>query len=44
MRDDGLAERAVIVVDKAGTVRWARRYEMAEQPPIEDLLAALRAL
>lgn len=44
MGDDGLSERALIVVDKAGVVRWTKRYEMPEQPPIGELLAALREL
>jgi len=44
MRDDGLAERAIIVVDKSGVVRWAKRYEMPEQPPIDELLEVLRGL
>jgi peroxiredoxin (alkyl hydroperoxide reductase subunit C) len=44
MGDHGLAERAVVVVDKQGVVRWARHYAMDEHPPIADLLVALRAL
>jgi len=44
MREDGLAERAVIVVDKDGVVRWAKQYEMSEQPPIEEVFEALRSI
>jgi peroxiredoxin len=44
LRDDGLPERSVFVVDKAGTIRWARQYEMSEHPDVEEPLAALRAL
>lgn len=44
MRDDGLAERAIIVIDKQGTVRWTKRYDMPEQPPVEELFEVLRAL
>lgn len=39
--DGGLAERAVFVVDKSGIITWARRYEMSEQPDVEDPLRAL---
>lgn len=41
---DGLAERSVFLIDKSGTIRWARRYHMDDQPPIEHVLAALAAL
>ena len=44
MRDDGLAERAVFVVDKAGVIRWATRYDMDQQPDVEELLGAIRSL
>jgi peroxiredoxin len=42
MGHGGLAERAVFVVDKQGIVRWAAKYRMDEQPPVEDVIAALR--
>ena len=44
MRDDGLAERAVFVVDKAGVIRWAKVYDMDQQPDVNELLAALSSL
>lgn len=44
MGDYGLSERAVAIVDKQGVVRWTRVYGMENQPPIADLLDALRAL
>jgi peroxiredoxin (alkyl hydroperoxide reductase subunit C) len=44
MGEHGLAERAVVLVDKAGVVRWTKRYGMDDHPPIGDVLAALRAL
>jgi peroxiredoxin len=44
MGDYGLSERAVVIVDKQGVVRWTKHYGMEVQPPIEDLMAALRAL
>lgn len=44
MGEGGLAQRAVVIVDKDGVVRWAAQYEMAQLPPIEDVIAALRQL
>jgi peroxiredoxin len=39
--EGGLAERAVFVVNRSGIITWARRYEMSEQPNVEDALSAL---
>jgi peroxiredoxin len=39
---DGISERAIFVVDKAGKIAWAKKYEIPEQPRNEDLLTALR--
>jgi peroxiredoxin len=44
MRDDGIAERAVIVVDKAGKVAWTKVYAIPEQPDIRELLTVLEHL
>jgi peroxiredoxin (alkyl hydroperoxide reductase subunit C) len=44
MRDDGISERAIFVVDKAGVVRWARQYAIPEQPDLQELLHALEQL
>ncbi len=44
MGDYGLSERALVVVDKQGVVRWAKHYGMEVQPPIGDVLDALRGL
>jgi peroxiredoxin len=44
MRDDGLSERAIVIIDKEGIVRRAKLYRMDEQPPIEDVIDALRSL
>jgi peroxiredoxin (alkyl hydroperoxide reductase subunit C) len=44
MRDDGIAERAIYVIDKGGTIRWVRLYAIPEQPDIEDALGALADL
>jgi peroxiredoxin len=38
---DGFSERAIFIVNKDGTIGWARRYEIPEQPDNNELLAAL---
>lgn len=43
-RDDGISERAIFVVDKAGRVAWARRYDIPEQPDIDELFTVLTNL
>lgn len=44
LRDDGLAERAIFLVDKAGAIRWAKRYDIPEQPDFEELLNEIQKL
>jgi peroxiredoxin len=44
MRDDGITERAIVVVDKAGKVAWTKLYQIPEQPDIEELFRALERL
>lgn len=44
MRDDGISERAIFLIDKGGVIRWARLYDIPEQPDLEDALAALARL
>ena len=39
-----VAERTAFLVDQEGTVRGAWRYETAEVPDFDELLAAARAL
>ena len=40
----GISERAIFVVDKQGKIAFAKLYELGEQPPNEEVLAALRKL
>ena len=42
LREDGLTERAIFVVDKKGTIVWAQRYEIPEQPDCGTLIRALQ--
>ena len=41
---DGFSERAVFLIDKQGRVRWAKLYDVPEQPDNKELLAALAAI
>jgi peroxiredoxin len=42
--DDGISERALFVVDRSGRIAWAKVYQIPEQPPVDELAAALAAL
>ena len=39
---DGISERAIFVVDRHGTIAWAKTYDIPEQPNNQELLEALR--
>jgi peroxiredoxin len=40
----GIAQRSAFLVDAEGTVRGAWRYESADLPDLDELLAAARSL
>lgn len=40
----GITERAVVVVDKAGAVRWKKVYDLGAAPDNAEILKALEAL
>jgi peroxiredoxin len=44
LRDDGIPERAVFVVDKRGKIVWAAKYDIPQLPPQDELLKVLSAL
>jgi len=44
MRDDGISERAIIVVDKQGKVAWTKLYQIPEQPDFSELKRVLEGL
>jgi peroxiredoxin (alkyl hydroperoxide reductase subunit C) len=44
LREDGLAERAIFLVDKAGVIRWTSLHDIPEHPEFEALIGALRAV
>ena len=41
---EGFSERAVFVVGKDGRIKWAKTYDIPQQPDNEELLAALDAI
>src|SRR5262245_3182069 len=42
--NDGISERAIFVVDKAGKIAWAKTYAIPEQPDVEELMRMLENL
>lgn len=44
MREDGIPERAIFVIDKKGVVAWTAKYDIPQQPPQDELLRVLREI
>jgi peroxiredoxin len=44
MRDDGISQRALFVVDRSGRIAWAKLYDIPERPIFQDLLDELGKL
>ena len=44
LRDDGLAERAIFLVDKAGVIRWTTRHSIDDQPDFEALIRQIEKI
>ncbi len=44
LRSDGTSERALILIDKQGVIRWIDVHDINQRPPLEDLAAALESL
>src|SRR2546423_2729443 len=44
MRDDGISDRAIFIVDKTGRIVWAKRYQIPEQPDVLELLTQLEEI
>ncbi len=42
--EDGFSERAVIILDEQGVVRFAKVYPMREVPNMEEILSALKGI
>lgn len=41
---DGISERANIIIDGAGVVRWIKVYPMGEVPNLDEVIAVLKDL
>jgi len=44
LRTEGMAERAVFIIDKEGTIRYIDVHEISEQPDEEQIFDELRKL
>jgi peroxiredoxin len=44
LRSDGVAERALFVIDKKGIVRYVDVHNINQRPPLEDLVRELESL
>lgn len=44
LRSDGTSERALVVIDKQGVIRYIDVHDINERPPLEDLAEALSDL
>ena len=44
LREEGITERAIFVVDKEGKIRYIDIHDINEEPPIEPIMAALKGL
>jgi peroxiredoxin len=41
LRSDGMSERAIFVIDKAGIIRYIDVHDINKRPPLEDIIKAL---
>ncbi len=44
LREEGITERAIFVIDKSGTIRYIDIHDINEEPPVEPVLHALQHL
>ena len=44
LRQDGLAERAIFLIDKAGVIRWTALHDIPDHPDFENLFRELQKL
>jgi len=44
LRSDGVSERALLVIDKKGIIRYIDVHDINKRPPLEDLMGALEKL
>lgn len=44
LRSDGMAERAIIIIDKKGVIRYVDVHDINERPPLESIIRQLEKL
>jgi len=44
LREEGITERAIFVIDRAGKIRYIDIHDINSEPPIEPILHALREI
>src|SRR5690606_4103334 len=44
LRSDGTAERAIIIIDKKGIIRYIDVHDINERPPLESIIQQLEKL
>jgi peroxiredoxin (alkyl hydroperoxide reductase subunit C) len=44
LREDGLSERAIFLIDKQGVIRWTKLHTIPEHPEFDELIEAIRRL
>jgi len=44
MRNDGISERAIFVIDKDGKIAWAKQYQIPEQPDFGEVLREIQKI
>lgn len=44
LRSEGIAERAVFVIDKAGIIKYIDIHDIKSEPPIEPILECIKGL
>lgn len=44
LRSDGTAERAIIIIDKKGTIRYIDVHDINQRPPLESIVRELEKL
>jgi alkyl hydroperoxide reductase subunit AhpC len=44
LREEGFPQRSVFIIDRQGTLRWMKLYELRQQPNTEELLGIVRGL
>src|SRR6476661_4364433 len=44
MRNDGISERAIFVIDQDGKIAWAKQYQIPEQPDFGEVLREIQKI